>query len=141
MEIKAILNKPFSEEKRIDFIVEQNHKLGFEIKETSKGLEAWGLSQEEIKQKEIERVGNLSCTKRVFVLMLQKLGIDYYKQLKPLIESNPQAQLEWDLCVELSRNNPMLDIMGEKLKITSDKLDKLFKYANSEITLEEFNRA
>ena len=91
-----------------------------------------------LEDKEKERIGNLTCTKRVFALMLQELGIDYITQLKPLIESNPQAQLEWELCVELQRNNPLLDIMAKEMNVTSEQLDKLFLYANGEIAIEEF---
>ena len=88
--------------------------------------------------KEKERIGNLKCTKRVFALMLQELGVDYITVLLPLIKSNPQAKLEWDLCVELERKNPLLDVMAGQLGITPEQLDGLFKYANGEITLDEF---
>lgn len=97
------------------------------------------LTKAEIKQKEKERIGNLTCTKRVFALMLQELGVSY-SQLKSLIETNEQAQLEWDLCIELVRNNPLIDLMASQLKITSEQLDKLFQYANGEITLEDFKK-
>ena len=50
MEIKAQLDKPYTEEARIDFIVEQNHQLGYEIRETETALEAWGYSDEEIEE-------------------------------------------------------------------------------------------
>ena len=88
-------------------------------------------------QKEAERVGNLKCTKRVFALMLKELGITY-TQLKTLIATNEQAELEWDLCVELERKNPLLDIMAGQLGVTPEQLDGLFKYANGEITIEQF---
>lgn len=138
MEIKAELQKPYTENEKTNFIVEENHNKGYEIKETEESLQAWGYTEEEIEQQEKERIKKLKCTKRVFALMLQELGIDYITQLKPLIESNPQAQLEWDLCVELLRENPMLDIMASQLGVTSEQLDKLFQYANGEITLDEF---
>jgi hypothetical protein len=96
--------------------------------------EAWEEKQALIEQ---ERIGNLKCTKRVFALMLQELGISY-TQLKELIATNEQAQLEWDLCVELERKNPLLDIMALQLNITPAQLDGLFRYANNEITIEEF---
>lgn len=58
MEIKATLQKPYEEKARLDFIVEQNHRNGYEIKETENALEAWGLTQEEqeevTKQEKIE---------------------------------------------------------------------------------------
>lgn len=96
--------------------------------------EVWEEKQALIEQ---ERIGNLKCTKRVFALMLQELGISY-TQLKELIATNEQAQLEWDLCVELERKNPLLDIMALQLNITPAQLDGLFRYANNEITIEEF---
>lgn len=93
--------------------------------------------EEEQAKKEKERIGKLTCTKRVFALMLQELGLTY-TQLKQLIATNEQAQLEWDLCVELERKNPLLDVMALQLGITPAQLDGLFKYANGEITIEEF---
>ena len=69
--------------------------------------------------------------------MLQELGITY-TMLKQLIATNEQAQLEWDLCVELQRSNPLLDVMAMQLGITSEQLDGLFRYANGEITIEQF---
>lgn len=95
----------------------------------------------ELAQQEAERIAKLTCTKRVFALMLQEVGISYLTMLKPLIESNPQAQLEWELCVELERSNPLLDIMAAQLMITPEHLDLIFRYANGELTDEEFRLA
>ena len=53
MEIKATLNKPYSSKERADFIVENNHKKGYEIKETETALEAWGLTTEEQAEKDL----------------------------------------------------------------------------------------
>ena len=94
--------------------------------------------EQEEKNKEKERIGNLTCTKRVFALMLEQLGVGYFDKVKPLIESNTQASLEWELCIELERKNPLLDVMAIQLGITPDVLDNLFRYANNEITLQEF---
>ena len=47
MEIKATLQKPCTENERINFIVEQNHKNGYTIEETDKALIAWGDTNEE----------------------------------------------------------------------------------------------
>ena len=137
MEIKAQLEKPYTEEKRMEFIVEYNHNQGCEIIETEEEIQALGYTEEEIALQEKERIANLTCTKRVFALMLQELGITY-TMLKQLIATNEQAQLEWDLCIELQRSNPLLDIMAMQLGITSEQLDGLFMYANGEITIEQF---
>jgi hypothetical protein len=88
--------------------------------------------EEEKEERERERISHLRCTKRVLALILQELGITY-SQLKSLIDSNPQAQLEWDLCVELERSNPLIDIIGEELGLTSNDIDNIFRYANGEI--------
>lgn len=88
----------------------------------------------EIKRREEEeRVANLKCTKRVLVLMLEDIGKDYFKDILPLIEANRQAKLEWELCVELERKNPLLNVIGAQLDITPEQIDILFKYANGEV--------
>ena len=48
MEIKAILMKPYTDIERMNFIVENNHQSGYEIKETQEALEAWGLDDAEL---------------------------------------------------------------------------------------------
>ena len=47
MEIKARLVKPYVTKAKEDFIVENNHNLGYEIKETDEALEAWGYTDKE----------------------------------------------------------------------------------------------
>lgn len=87
-------------------------------------------TDEQKEQEEKERISKLTCTKRVFALMLQELGITY-TMLKQLIATNEQAQLEWDLCVELQRSNPLLDVMALQLGITSEQLDYIFIQAGN----------
>jgi len=48
MEIKSILQKPYTENEKIHFIIENNHKNGYEIRETEEALEAWGNTDAEI---------------------------------------------------------------------------------------------
>lgn len=85
--------------------------------------------EEEKAEKEHEEIMKLQCTKRVFALCLKEFGISY-QQLKDLIATSDDAQLEWDLCVELSRDNPLLDVMASQLGITPKQIDDIFKYAN-----------
>lgn len=94
--------------------------------------------EEEQAEKERERIAHLKCTKRVFVLMLEQLGLDYFEQIEPMINANRDAKLQWTLCVELERSNPLLDAIGGELGITHEQLDNLFRYANGEITEKEF---
>ena len=85
-----------------------------------------------------DRINNLHCTKRVLALVLKELGVSY-ANLQALIATNEDAQLEWDLCVELERSNPLLDILGAQLGLTPTTIDKIFKYANGEISKENFD--
>jgi hypothetical protein len=149
------LNKPYTDEQYLNFIVTYNHNQNLRIEETQHYL--FALEDNEIldgenaiidpdyeekqKQKERERIAHLKCTKRVFVLMLEQLGLDYFEQIEPKINDNRRAKLEWELCVELERSNPLLDEIGGNLGITSEQLDNLFKYANGEITEQEFRGA
>lgn len=95
---------------------------------------------EKKKAEESRRISKLKCTKRVFVLMLEKMGLDYFEQIEPLINNNRQAKLEWELCVELERSNKLLDILATELGVTSRQLDLLFQYANGEdVKLEVIN--
>ena len=89
-------------------------------------------------EEEKEHVNSLRCTKRVLALVLKELGVSY-ANLQTLIATNEDAQLEWDLCVELERSNPLLDILGAELGISPTTIDKIFKYANGEISKEDFD--
>lgn len=129
MEIKDTLKKPFTETQRDDFVV--NYQYDYEIKETDKELQAWGYTEDEEREREAERISHLKCTKRVLALILEELGVPY-SRLKSLIDSNERAQLEWDLCVELERCNPLLDLFGAQLGFSPEQIDQIFKYANGE---------
>lgn len=94
--------------------------------------------EEEEAEKERIRISHLKCTKRVLVLMLEQLQYNYFDVIQPLIDANRQAKLEWELCVELERSNPLLNTIGGQLGITSEQIDAMFKYANGEITEQEF---
>lgn len=48
MEIKATLQKPYTEDERLNFIIVQNSQNGYEIKETETALEALGYTDEEL---------------------------------------------------------------------------------------------
>ena len=87
MEIKSELKQPYTEKERISFIVEQNHKLGYEIRETSEALEAWGKTDDEILQeKKAQRNQEiLSKVKEIELMALSDLikgnTVKDYKQV------------------------------------------------------------
>lgn len=87
MEIKSELLKPYNEKQRIDFIIEQNHKNGYEIRETDKALQAWGYTEEEKQEQEKARIQELSMTRSDFFDgMIMAFGLDS-KELRVIVEN------------------------------------------------------
>ena len=126
MEIKATLNKPYTDKERIAFIVEQNHKNGYEIKETETALEAWGYTEEEKQEQERKRINLLSMTKREMFLGLYQAKQITPDMLKAQI-TDPQALIEFEYANDYYRGNPLIDIIGGQLGFTSEQLDKFFE--------------
>ena len=126
MEIKAKLNKPYTNKQRTDFIVQQNHKNGYEIRETETALEAWGYTEQEKQEQERERLSLLSMTKREMFL-----GLYQAKQITPDILkakiTDPQALIEFEYANDYYRGNPLIDVIGAQLGFTSEQLDKFFE--------------
>ena len=54
MEIKAVLQKPYTEDERIDFVVEYNHRHNFLINETENELQALAYTESELRKQEEE---------------------------------------------------------------------------------------
>ena len=126
MEIKAILQSPYTEDEKVDFIIEQNHNLGYEIRgEQPETLEAWGYTKEEIEQQERERIDHLSLTKREVFLAIYK-----DKQITPdMIRSmltSDEAKIEFDYANDYFRGNPLIEQLGLSLGYSSNELDYLF---------------
>ena len=87
MEIKAQLNKPYTENQRMDFIVQQNHQQGYEIRETELALQAWGYTEEEKEEQEKARILELSMTRSDFFDgMIMAFGLDS-KELRVIVEN------------------------------------------------------
>ena len=77
MEIKNKLNKPYTEEERIDFIVLNNHRMGYEIRETKTALEAWGLTDEE-QEEQRQQARNTEIEGKI--TELNNLTVEYMRQ-------------------------------------------------------------
>ena len=126
MEIKATLQKPYTEEERMDFIVNYNHNQGYLIDENEEYLQALGYSEEELEQQERERIAKLKLTKReVFLGLFQAKGVTP-DMIKAQI-TDPQALIEFEYANDYYRGNPLIDIVGAKLGITPEQLDKFFE--------------
>ena len=127
MEIKAVLNKPFSNSQRIDFIVTQNHNNGYEIRETANTLEAWGYTEAEIEELQRKFINNLKLSKReVFLALNEAKGITP-DEIKSKI-SEPTVLIEFEYANDYYRGNPLVETIGKALGFTSEQLDYLFQY-------------
>ena len=144
MEIKATLNKPYTEEQRIDFIVENNHQHGYEIKETSTELQAWGKTaeeeQQEQEQAERERIASLNLTKADFWIALLDGGITK-AMVKEKIGLIPDETLKAKTLIRLDeadhfwRGDASMDIIGGMFGLTPEDLTYLFE--NKELPIKE----
>ena len=133
MEIKAELLKPYTEEERIEFIVEQNHNNGYEIKETETALEALGYTEEELVLQERERLDMLYLTGAdVERGIYQAKGMDF-DDIIEFVTANPPTWFDIKaLKIELKANhfyrgNPYVNAVGALLGFTSEQLDKFFE--------------
>lgn len=133
MEIKAELLKPYNSDERMNFIVEQNHKNGYEIKETETALEAWGYTEEEIQEQERERLDMLFLTGAdVERGIYQAKGMDFDDILAFVTENPPEGLDVKALKIELKANNfyrgnPYVNAVGALLGFTCEQLDKFFE--------------
>ena len=127
MEIKATLQKPYTESQRTGFVVKNNHELGYLINETPDELQALGYTEEELIAQEKERISKLKLTKReVFLALYKDLGV-LPDQIRQGI-TDPSALIEFEYANEYYRGNPLIDIIGSSLGYSSDELDYLFEH-------------
>ena len=130
MEIKSELKQPYTENERINFIVEQNHKNGYEIRETETALEAWGYTEEEKEQAEQERIALLNMTGADVERAIYKVkGIDF-DDILAMVKDNPVID-DKALKIEFKANNffrgnPYISQVGSLLGFTGKMLDKFF---------------
>ena len=133
MEIKAELLKPYTDEQRIKFIVENNHKQGFVIEETETSLQALGMTDEEIAQEEQQRIAMLSLTSADVERGIYKAtGKDFDDIVALVTELKPQGIDIKALKIELKANNfyrgnPYVDAVGSLLGFTKEQLDQFFE--------------
>ena len=133
MEIKAELIKPFTSEQRIKFVVENNHKLGYVIKETETSLVALAETEEEKQAKEQERIAMLSLTAADVERGIYKAtGKDFDDVIAMVTELQPIGLDIKALKIELKANNfyrgnAYVDSIGTLLGFTKEQLDAFFE--------------
>jgi len=110
MEIKETLQKPYTEEERVNFI--KRYRYNYKIVYTDEAIEAWGLTAEEEAeqeaQKEAERKAKLKMTKRDFFLYVVKPFNVTYASLMQLLQSNDDIYACYEGCNHIYRYDEML---------------------------------
>lgn len=130
MEIKATLEQPYTEQEKINFIVEQNHQLGYLIEEQEDKLVALGYTEQEKLKQEQERIALLNMTCADVERAIYKVkGIDF-DDILAMVKDNPTID-EKALKIEFKANNffrgnPYIEQVGSLLGFTSEMLDKFF---------------
>ena len=133
MEIKATLQKPYTESERMEFIVQYNHGMGYTIEETETELQALGYTEEEIALQERERIAKLNLTGAdVERGIYQAKGMDFDDIVAMVTQLQPEGLDIKALKIELKANhfyrgNPYVNAVGALLGFTSGQLDKFFE--------------
>lgn len=96
MEIKATLNKPYTDKQRLNFIVLYNHQQGYEIKETETALEAWGYTEEE------QQAQAKEAHKKELIAQLDALDLKCIRALRA-IQAGTGTQEDTDKLAELEQ--------------------------------------
>lgn len=130
MNVIAKLEKPYSQEEYINFVIQYNRKLGCVIDFRKSDIVALKKTDEELAQEEKERIAMLKMTPRDFLLAVVDMGVDYSK-IKELMASNPQVEIELQYCNNVYRGNPLLDQLCGNFGVTAEQLDELFKTKGS----------
>ena len=127
MEIKAILQKPYTEQERLDFIVKQNHEKGYKIKETETALEAWGYTDEEKTQQQRARLDMLNLTKAdVLLALYEDKGITP-EDIKTMLKDNVPALIKFDYASSYYRGDEVVNALGLALGYSTEEMDYLFE--------------
>ena len=130
MEIKAQLKQPYNEQEKINFIVEQNHKLGYIIEEQEDKLVALGYTEQEKLKQEQERIALLNMTGADVERAIYKVKCIDFDDILAMVKDNPVID-EKALKIEFKANNffrgnPYISQVGLLLGFTEEQLDKFF---------------
>ena len=146
MELKDKLDKPFTDQQRMGFVVTNEMINKYVIKETEESIEAWDYTQEEKEQQERQRLDNLTLTPSdVERALYYRLGMDF-DDLKALIQEQAPTIDMKGLAIEFRANNfyrgavdkngnRIVDMIGLLLGYNSNDMDYLFE--NKELPNKE----
>ena len=134
------LQKPYTKKEYADFMIEYSQLKDLLTVDTIDAIYALEKDEimqdgvpvknpnyeQELTQKEKERVAMLKMTPRDFLLAITGMGIEW-SAVKELMAQNPQVEIELNYCQYVYRGNPLLDELCVNFNVTSEQLDDLFK--------------
>ena len=140
MEIKAILDKPYTDLERLKFITKNK---GCSFKEEKEELQAWGYTTKELKELEKqEKFASLKITKRDFYLyVVQPFSIKYVDMIDK-IKDNDTLYACYDGCDYIYKHdNELLKNLKSVLEsldfeFSSKKFDSLLDNAFEEHSIK-----
>ena len=141
-----ILEKPYTQKQRNDFIVEYNHNLALKIVENENALFALEPNEifidgeiivdenyeAKVKARERELLNKLTMTKADFWIALIDKGITksmVREKLNLIPDETLRAKtiIRFDDAEKYWRGDPSMDILGNMFEITPEDLDYLFQ--------------
>lgn len=136
MEIITELKQPYTDKQRMDFIVENNHNKGYEIRQNGNSLEAWGYTEEELQEQQKQAKDLLTLTPADVERALYKAkGMDF-EDLKALIAEKLPTIDTKALAIEFRAKDfyrgaevngvRLFDVVGSLLGYTTEDIDNLF---------------
>ena len=129
MEIKNKLLKPYTNIEKMNFIIAQNQKLGYEIKETEEALEAWGRTEEEIRELKEETLNRLKMTPLDLITAIKSTGLTD-EQVENFLNNNLSIKHQLLFCRDVYCGvvRQMCPIqITEDVSLTDEMIVKLFK--------------
>ena len=132
----ALLEKPYTENERMQFIVKYgagHSPLNCEIRYTDKGIEAWTYTKQEIEEMKLKK---LSLPKSVIEKALYKaFNKDFDMLLEELKKNDKIDYIEFKIDLGEAihkRGDNHINIIGEHLNLTKEQLDSFFRDGNYE---------
>ena len=143
MEIKAKLKKPYTDEQRIKFIVENNHKLGYVIQETDKSLVALAETEEEQIEAKKEQFNNdffLTSLGYIRRKVTMKTGEtkDFLSDLLPVISLGVSSGQAVNIITykepDFTQDNVDWETLQEPKIVTAEFIQECFARLSSDFT-------
>lgn len=135
------LEKPFTDIQRADFVCEHqglnyyeddNCIIMYSNSEKIENGESIDISQTpeyiaEQKKQERLRIQNIFITKLQFFKVLKALYGITFEDVMPLVNSDPNAKMEFELSSGFLRGNPLFNAFAPLLNLTPEDMDAVFE--------------